>query len=182
MSFNVNDFREQLGAGSRGNLFKVRITHPTLDFSNFDVLCRASSLPSSSLGIVEVPMAGGRRLKVGGDRVFAEWTTTVLNDENFSVRGAIESWQNTIVKTNYELGELGNRDISSSEVTNDVNVFQLNTDGTVITNSAYRLVNCFPSDISTIDLSYDSTDTLEEFTVTWVYDYYVVGETVDANI
>ena len=38
----------------------------------------------------------------------------------------------------------------------------------------YTLNNCFVSDISAIDLSYDSTDAISEFTVTWVYDYFTV--------
>jgi hypothetical protein len=39
---------------------------------------------------------------------------------------------------------------------------------------SYTLNNCFVSDISAIDLSYDSTDAISEFTVTWVYDYFTV--------
>ena len=37
----------------------------------------------------------------------------------------------------------------------------------------------FPTEISSIDLSYDSTDTIEEFTVTFAFQYYLVGYQAD---
>jgi hypothetical protein len=96
--FSVTSFRESLGTGSRPNLFKVQVTPPTgflaADFASFEYLCRSGSLPSATLGTIEIPMNGGRRLKLGGDRTFAEWTSTILNDEDFKIRSVMEKWQN----------------------------------------------------------------------------------------
>jgi hypothetical protein len=192
--FSVSKFREELGVGSRPNLFKVIVTGPRstgYDLKNFEYLCRSGSLPSATLGTIEIPMNGGRRLKMGGDRTFAEWTSTVLNDENFKLRSVMESWQNDIVKTNYEItASLGNRSAAigapSAAVASTaaatvgglygtVEIFQLKEDGSSVKGGSYKLINCWPSDISQIDLSYDTTDAVEDFTVTWTYDYFENG-------
>jgi hypothetical protein len=192
--FSVTKFRAELGTGSRPNLFKVQVTPPTgflaADFASFEYLCRSGSLPSATLGTIEIPMNGGRRLKMGGDRTFTEWTSTVLNDENFKIRSLMESWQNNIVKTNFEISStLGNRgaNIAATSTTpaglyGTVMIYQLKEDGSSSVAGGYRLVNCWPSDISQIDLSYDTTDAVEDFTVTWTYDYYENGFSADGDV
>ena len=192
--FSVTAFRAKLGTGSRPNLFKVQVTPPTgfaaADFASFEYLCRSGSLPSATLGTIEIPMNGGRRLKMGGDRTFSEWTSTVLNDENFKIRSLMESWQNNIVKTNFEISStLGNRgaNIAATSTTpaglyGTVMIYQLKEDGSSVPNGSYRLKNCWPSDISAIDLSYDTTDAVEDFTVTWTYDYFENGFSADGDV
>jgi hypothetical protein len=138
------------------------------------------------MGTIEIPMNGGRRLKMGGDRTFTEWTSTVLNDENFKLRSLMESWQNNIVKTNYERSDLGNRSAAigttGAGLYGTVMIYQLKEDGSSVTAGGYRLVNCWPSDISQIDLSYDTTDAVEDFTVTWTYDYFENGFSADGDV
>lgn len=183
MAFTIEEFRKALGAGSRPNLFLIKVTPPAAyNFTGFEYVCRSASLPSATVGLVEVATIGGRKLKMGGDRTFAEWTTTVLNDENFYIRSKFEHWQSAMVKTNYNLTTVGNRSVGAGTLVNGtISIFQLDADGkSVGPNAEYKLVNCWPSDISSIDLSFDTTDTVEEFTVTWSYDYYLVG--ADAGI
>ena len=187
--FSVSAFRTAIGTGSRPNLFKVQVTGPRTTgyeaLSSFEYLCRSGSLPSATLGTIEIPMNGGRRLKMGGDRTFSEWTSTVLNDENFKIRSVMEKWQNDIVKTNFEISStLGNRS-AVADLTGGlygtVMIYQLKEDGSSAPAGSYRLVNCWPSDISAIDLSYDTTDAVEDFTVTWTYDYFENGFTADGD-
>lgn len=192
--FSVTKFRAAIGAGSRPNLFKVQVTPPRptgYDVASFEYLCRSGSLPSATLGTIEIPMNGGRRLKMGGDRTFSEWTSTILNDENFKIRSVMEKWQNDIVKTNFEISNtIGNRSASTGGIAPDskdglygtVMIYQLKEDGSSVVAGGYRLVNCWPSDISAIDLSYDTTDAVEDFTVTWTYDYYENGFEGDVAI
>lgn len=179
MAFTIEEFRKALGAGSRPNLFLVKVTAPEgYDFDGFEYVCRAASLPSSTIGLIDIPMNGGRRLKMGGARQFTEWTTTVLNDENFYIRSRLEQWQADLAKTNFNLTTVGNRTVGEGTiVSGTVEVYQLNADGeTVGDQTEYKLINCWPSDLSTLDLSYDSVDVVEEFTVTWTYDYYLQGD------
>ena len=184
--FSISKFRTALKSGSRPNLFKVMVTKPAGapgDFTSYEFLVRSAALPSATIGTIELPMNGGRRFKLGGDRVFSEWTSTVLNDEHYTLRSSLEAWQNAMVFTNFEIGSgLGNRSSTGGGASTTptglygtVLIYQLAEDGSSVTNGSYKLVNCWPSDISAIDLSYDTTDAVEDFTVTWTYDYYENG-------
>ena len=170
---------------AKTNNYKITIPEFNLDFHG-----KGTQLPSSDLGVIEIPYKG-RKLKVPGQRTFAEWTSTILNDENFKIRSVMEKWQNDIVKTNFEItSTLGNRSASTGGIAptstdglyGTVEIFQLKEDGTSVVAGGYRLVNCWPSDISAIDLSYDTTDAVEDFTVTWTYDYFENGFTADGDV
>ena len=192
--FKISAFREALKSGSRPNLFRIDVTLPAglagVNVVGYSSLVRSAALPSATIGTIELPMNGGRRFKLGGDRVFTEWTSTVLNDENYTLRSSLETWQNSMVFTNFSIGSsLGNRSASNIAATNEpaglygtVQIYQLNEKGASVPNGSYRLVNCWPSDISAIDLSYDTTDAVEDFTVTWTYDYYENGFAKETTI
>jgi hypothetical protein len=189
MSLNtLTTLKSAIGAGVRPNLFRVssaggfvsaEVTASTataINTGNFSILCKSAALPGSTVGVIEVPMGAGRRYKIAGDRTFAEWTTTVINDGNFAVRRSLENYQKLFFATNYDEGTVGNRNTTRSTIT----VKQLGADGTTPIRT-YKLINCFISDISAIDLSFDSTDAIEEFTVTWVYDYFEASVDVPSS-
>ena len=85
MSFNVNQFRSQMvGDGARPNLFEVSMPFPIFSAPGnasrkLTFMCRASALPGATIGSVTVPYFG-RELKFAGNRTFADWTFTVIND------------------------------------------------------------------------------------------------------
>ena len=162
--FSISTFRTALKSGSRPNLFRIDVTAPAgvPSLTNiYTSLVRSAALPSATIGTIELPMNGGRRFKIGGDRVFSEWTSTVLNDENYLLRSSLEAWQNNMVFTNYEINNsLGNRSAAASGLYGTVVIYQLDETGASVDNASYRLVNCWPSDISAIDLSYDTTDAI----------------------
>ena len=172
----IDKLKTALNSGARSNLFRVSLTGffstdttITAD-EDFSYLCKAAQLPGSTLGIIEVPFSAGRRYKAPGDRTFADWTTTVINDSNHKIRQALEVLQQQYGTTDYNSTTSKTRTGGTQTDFSTILVEQLDqTGGTIY---SYTLVNCWPQDISTIDLSYDSTDTLEEFTVTWSYDYF----------
>ena len=180
--FSISAFRTALKSGSRPNLFRINVSLPSgitdstnnsVNVGGYTTLVRSAALPSATIGTIELPMNGGRRFKIGGDRVFSEWTSTVLNDENYLLRSSLEAWQNNMVFTNYEINNsLGNISDAASGINGTVVIYQLDETGASVDNASYKLVNCWPSDISAIDLSYDTTDAIEDFTVTWTYDFY----------
>lgn len=180
MSFDSSIFRKALRGGSRANLFKVEISGgnaPDEEKKRFSHTCKAAALPGSTLGLIEIPFNGGRRYKLAGERTFGDWTTTVINTEGFEVRSALEEWQKGIVGVNFDSGTVGNRNVGTDNalanvLLRDVHllVSQLDDNGETVVQ--YQLHHCWPSDISTIDLSYDNADSIEEFTVTWSYDYF----------
>jgi hypothetical protein len=168
----ISNITSGIGLGARPNLFRISFAGGLVadSVSILSLLCKAGQVPASTLGIIDVPMVGGRRYKIGGERSFADWTVTVMNDGAFSNRTALEEYQKRFVSNDYNTTSVGNR---NREPLTTVSVEHLGAAGEV--TRTYRLNNCWPSDISTIDLSYDTTDSLEEFTVTWTYDYFTVA-------
>ena len=170
----IADFKSRLvGGGARPNLFEVEMTDLPAgiawDASEFSFLCKAASLPASNVASIDIPFRG-RIFKVAGDRTIETWSVTVINDEDFKLRNAFEQWMEQIAKLDNNLGAT----LPESYMTN-ATVYQLgrgstpssvNSDGN--SNSVlkeYEFVDIFPTTISAIDLSYDSSDTIEEFTV-----------------
>ena len=160
----ISDFKSKLtGGGARPNLFEVELAFPQAVAIENDVLqksrflVKAAALPASTIAPIDVPFRG-RILKIAGDRTFETWTITVLNDTDFSIRSAFEKWMNIINKMSDATGI-----VDPEAYQKDATVKQLDRDGSVL--RSYKFWDIFPTNISTIDLSYETTDTLEEFTV-----------------
>jgi hypothetical protein len=160
----ISDFKSKLtGGGARPNLFEVELAFPeavrvdneVLEKSRF--LVKAAALPASTIAPIEIPFRG-RILKVAGDRTFETWTITIINDVDFSIRSAFEKWMNTINKMTDATGLT-----DPTLYQKDAIVKQLDRDGSVL--RSYKFWDIFPTNISTIDLSYETTDTIQEFTV-----------------
>ena len=165
----ITDFKGQLvGGGARPNLFSVALTFPTTVGSQaisdakgagekIEFLAKTAALPASNITPIEVPFRG-RVLKVAGERTFDTWSITVINDVDFKIRTAFEEWMNGINDLNQATGET-----RPAEYDCDLQVSQLNRAGEAI--RSYDFVGCFPTNISQIDLSMDTTDTIEEYSV-----------------
>lgn len=168
----ISNITTGIGLGARPNLFRISFAGGLVGAttSTLSLLCKAGQVPASTVGIIDVPMIGGRRYKIGGERSFADWTVTVMNDGAFGNRTALENYQKLFVSNDYNTTTVGAR---STTALSTVTVEHLGAAGEV--TRTYKLNNCWPSDISTIDLSYDTTDALEEFSVTWTYDYFTVA-------
>ena len=171
---NIADFKGKLvGGGARPNLLEVQLaklpTGITWDADVFQFMCKAASLPASTIANIDVPFRG-RIFKVAGDRTVDVWSVTVINDEDFKLRNAFEEWMDRIAKLDNNLGAT-----SPESYMVDAEVFQLgrgskiNSSGNGGSNNAvlkqYKMQSIFPTSLSAIDLSYDTGDTIEEFTV-----------------
>ena len=162
----ITDLKGKLtGGGARPNLFEVELTFPTEAdaapasdvTSDVPILVKAAALPASNIAPIEIPFRG-RILKIAGDRTFETWTITVLNDSTFKLRSAFKKWMNYINKL-----EDGTGETDASLFQEDATVHQLDRTGKKL--RTYKFYDVFPTNISAIDLNYDTTDTLEEFTV-----------------
>lgn len=179
MAFNVAEFRANMvGDGARPNLFQVSMTFPT--FANDAVqagqtltfMAKAAQLPGATLGTVPM-FYFGRELKFVGNRSFADWTLTIINDENFKVRRAFESWMNGI---NAHAGNLRVAGAASpAGYSSDATVNQFDKAGNVV--KSYKFVGAFPVDLSPIDLDWGSNDSIEEFTMTLAYQWWETDST-----
>ena len=140
MPFNINQFKGAMNLdGARPNLFEVTI--PVFN-RKLVFTCKTAQLPGSTLGVVEVPYFG-RMIKLAGNRTFAEWTVTVINEENFNVRNAVERWMSNINTDETNVRIIGNRVYKANAV-----VIQYDKSGKPIKN--YQFVDMWPSDISAI--------------------------------
>ena len=165
---NIDDFKAKLkGGGARPNLFKATINFPAYAQGDVEItsfMCKAAQLPSSIMAVVEVPFRG-RQLKIAGDRTFESWTPTILNDTDFVVRDSMERWMNGINAHSANTGLVAPADYSA-----DLVVEQLDRDETVL--KRYNFRGCFPTNISAIDLAYETNDAIEEFTVEFQVQYW----------
>ncbi len=160
----ISDFKSRLiGGGARPNLFEVELAFPTAVAVDSEVLAKArilvkaAALPASTVAPIEIPFRG-RILKIAGDRTFETWTITVINDTDFMIRSAFEKWMNVINKMDDGTGIQNPEDYQKDAI-----VHQLDRDGGIL--RSYKFWDIFPTNVSAIDMSYETTDTLEEFTV-----------------
>jgi hypothetical protein len=164
----VDDFKSKLvGGGARPNLFKATINFPAYaggDVELTSFLVKAAQLPSSVVNTITVPFRG-RQLQMAGDRTFEPWTITIINDIDFKIRNAFERWMNGINQHNNNTGLTNPVDYQA-----DMSVAQLDKAGNEV--KVYNFRGTFPTNLSSIELSYDSSDAIEEFTVELQVQYW----------
>lgn len=172
MAFNVNEIKSQLTlGGAKPTLFQVQVQNPVNSTGDLKTpfMVKAAQLPESTLGTIEVPYFG-RKIKIAGDRTFAEWTTTVINDEDFLVRNALEEWMAAINTHEGNTRALGSA--SPLQYKSQAQVVQYSKTG--IPLREYTFHGLYPSSLGAIELAWETTDTIEDFAVTWQYDYWTV--------
>ena len=187
----ISAFKSKLiGGGARPNLFEVDVTFPTavnlgvqgdgtgqFDSENFRFLCKTAALPGSNVTPIEVPFRG-RTLKVAGDRTIEPWSVTVINDEDFPHRRAFEAWIQNMAQYGDHSGLTNPNDYMGNAVVYQLGRSESVQQGTNTTGdnsrilAQYRFIDIFPTAISPIDLSYDSENAIEEFTVDFQVQYY----------
>ena len=176
---NVNEFLQRIRQGVKPNMFVVNFQFPgTLakggtDVDLTNILCKSAALPASNLGVIEVPFRG-RTVKIAGDRTFDTWTATFVNDEDMRIRAFMEEWMGEINSHAGNKSALFTPETSGQGYRAHLLVKQLEKDatdnGSVVRE--YKLWHCFPTNISQIDLAYDSNDQVSEFTVEFQLSYW----------
>ncbi len=176
----ITDFKSKMaGGGARPNLFEVELVFPDPIAIENDVkeksrfLVKAAQLPASNITPIEVNFRG-RILKIAGDRTFDTWTVTVINDVDFAIRSAMEKWMDFI---NSMEDATGSQD--PAEYQPDAYVHQLDRDGSTL--RTYKFHDVFPTNISAIDLSYETVDSVEEFTVEFQVQWWEAIRGTGAN-
>ena len=169
---NIDDFKASLiGGGARANQFRVTITPPSgiaigLDARRTSFLVKAATLPTRTIGEIELKFRG-RTIYMAGDQTPVDaWETTFINDTDFGIKNAIELWSNGINGFATNTGV-----IAPSDYQTDLTVEQLDRDETIL--KTYILRNCWPTTSgSAIELSMDTESEIEEFAVTWRYQHF----------
>ena len=169
---SIQDFKSILqGGGVRPTMFQVEMVFPSTVVADANqqtnegtFLIKAAQLPKAQVNNIQVPFRG-RNLKVAGDRTFDVWTVTIINDTDFGIRNAIERWMNGINDLAENTGVIAAADYQA-----DLTVEQLDRDDTTLKTYIFR--NAYPLTLAQIDLSYETTNAIEEFEVTWRYQHF----------
>jgi len=179
-AFNAEQFKAALvNGGARPNQFAVQLSFPTYVAGAANAVRRApflvtiAELPGQTVNPAIVQYRG-REVKFAGDRVFAPWTITVLNDADMSIRTSIEQWMNGMDDLVFKVGRL-----NPIEYQKPVDIFQLDRNGNIL--KSYQLQNAFPIDLSPVGLDFGVNDTISSFTVTWQYQQFVAGDNVGTS-
>lgn len=179
MPFAVNEFVSNLRLdGARTNYFQVEVTNPIASGADniLPFLCRSAGIPESEINVIQLPYMG-RTLHFAGVRPqFQPWTIQVINDEDFAIRNALETWHNYINSMRGNLRRFPTA--SPQEYKSVAKVYQMSKLGDVI--RTYQFYGMFPSSIAPIQLDYGN-DGIEEFQVTFVYDWWEIVEGTTGN-
>ena len=178
MAFNVNEFSGALkGGGARSSLFQVNITNPANGIADSIVpfMTKGAQVPAATLGTIEVPYFG-RQVKIAGNRTYAEWAPTIINDEDMSIRNAMAQWNHSINSIQGNLRATGGS--SPSLYKASAQVTQFSKTGEIL--RVYDFIGLYPSEVGTIDLAWDA-ETIQEYTVTFQYDYWQISGGTTGN-
>ena len=167
-TFNVERFKSALtNGGVRPNQFAVQLSFPTYvtgaaqAVQSAPFLVNVAELPGQVVNPAIV-LYRGREVKFAGDRTYAPWTITVLNDSQLSIRNAIEQWMSGMEDLQSKIGRL-----NPAEYQRNLQVFQLDRNGNTL--KSYTLLDAFPIDLSPVGLDFGANDTISSFTCTWQY-------------
>ena len=170
---NISEFKaNMIGGGARANQFRVQLQFPsfvslgTLAAVKAPFLCKAAELPSST--IVNVPVQyRGRQVNFAGERTFQPWTIQIVNDVDMIIRRALEQWSNGIQHYDNTTGYSAPMMYQET-----MSVSQLDRSGVVI--KTYTFHDAYPTFIGDIPLSFDLPNVIEEYQVTFDYNYFTV--------
>jgi hypothetical protein len=174
MAFNINTFRSQglVGGGARPSLFDIEIAgYPGLDKLRF--VARSSQIPAMTVGSIDIPYFG-RKIKLSGDRTFADWSITVMNDEDFKIRARFEEWSNKMNTLISNVNAAGSNpaDYKCTAIVRQYSKAGKSGESSSKPLRAYRFVGIFPTQIDAINLDWDTTNAIETFDVNFSYDWW----------
>ena len=183
MAFTISEFRGKAlnNAGARANLFDVTMTGASaagLSKDEFTFACKAAAIPAMTVGTIDVPYFG-RVIKVPGNKTFDNWTVTVINDEGFLIRNAMEKWVAAMGTHEGNIATIGSTfTAAGGTLYGDATVQHYDKGGAKIGAAEYKFKNIFPVSIAEIALGWDANDAIEEFTVEFAYDYWTHTDVV----
>ena len=180
MAFSVTDFKQKgiSKGGARSALFSVSLRFPSKVSAanlNTEFLIKGASIPAYSIGTYDV-FYHGKAIKIAGDHNYDTWETTIINDQDFAIRKALEQWMDLI--SNRQLNTRNKEVMTDGAVQTgykkNLKVTQFQSNGEEVPHH-YHIRNAFPTNLSAIALDWASAD-IEEYTCTWTFDSWHTEE------
>ena len=174
MATDIAPFKSALThGGARPSLFEMSVSTATgLDaIPDFNSFCNVSAIPPLTVTPIERQYFG-RTVKIPGDIVFGDLSTSIINTEDMHVKDIIESWME---KINGATTNVGYSD--STSMYGSLTLTQYAKTGDSLLTWTFK--DCWPQAIAEVALSYDTASDIEQFDVTWAYNYYeqAIGDT-----
>ncbi len=108
------------------------------------------------------------KLRVATVPAFADsWVCTIMDDENYSIRGAMLKAMEKV----YKLDDLAGKAINEYKATTNYELSQLDRTGSSI--HTYKLFGAFPKAVGEISLSHSELDPIT-FDLTFSLDYFII--------
>ena len=175
MPFNISTFKTNglIYGGSRPSLFNVILSVPQsigikdVSKNKFQFVCNAAELPAAIVQPIEIGYFG-RKIKVAGDRTYGNWTVSVMNDEDFSVKSLFELWSNGI---NRFVSNVRDPKLSKAEYKVELEILKYSKDGEI--TRKYTMVGAWPMDVGPIAQNWTDQNKIEQFDVAFCYDYWI---------
>ena len=169
---SISQFAKHLNASARPNQFQVQIIFPqnidnALD-ANRAATCLTcqGSIPQSTIEDIQI-MFRGKQYHEAGERTYSPWTCQIYNSSDFMVRKALEQWSHSILAAESTAGE----DVPTL-YKKSVEIKHLDRNGHVL--RTYILHDAYPQEVGEISLGFDQGNTVEQFSCTFVYDYFTI--------
>ena len=173
MSGELARLKNALGSVARPNKYRINFSIPSAvpiksDLSQADVLCKATSFPSMTIGQIEV-FNQGRKLVIPGDTSFTTtWNVTFYGTEDHALRKDLISWM--VSADNFQKNaHSGN----PNNILGELSVEQLDSAGNATVK--YTFHNVFVQEVGEITLGDDTQDTAMEFDCVFSFSDWVVG-------
>ena len=179
MAFAITDFKSNLAqGGARPSLFTVELLFPSqiknVPSKKSKFFVKGASIPASTVGSFDV-FYNGKAIKVAGDRTFETWETTIINDEDFSIRIALEQWMDLIADHRLNIRrKLNKNEGENANYKQRIKLTQWTKTGKEAWH--YHFIGAFPTALSSIALDW-GTQEIEEYTCTWSFDRWMPGTT-----
>jgi len=176
MPFNIENFKARLsGGGARPALFDVTVTNPINPAGDekLKFTCKGAQIPDAPIGAFAVSY-GGRDIKLAGESEFAAWAVTIINDEDYLVRNALEEWKHSM---NTHQGNIRANGATSnpSSYKSDAVITHYSKEGQII--KQYKFIGLFPSTVAAMEMSWETKNTIQDYGVTFEYDYWTSNTT-----
>ena len=171
---SISQFAKHLNASARPNQFKIHINFP----QNLDAAVDANraalyltcqgSIPQSTIEDIQI-MFRGKQYHEAGERTYSPWQCQIYNSSDFMVRKALEQWSHSILAAESTAGEDVPELYKKSVV-----IQHLDRNGHVL--RVYLLHGAYPQEVGELSLGYDQGNTVEQFSCTFVYDYFTIHD------
>jgi len=132
------------------------------------ILVKTTTLPSTTIGNIEIPYQG-RKVNMPGDRaVPADMSMTIIYNKTNNIHKKFHDAMNMIQPS--DSPGINQMDLSAN--TMKISVGDPTSPNTILSGHSYTLYGVIPTSIGAVEVSHETTDALLTFDVTIQYSYH----------